>query len=170
MAQEKHDIIRSPEVQDLLEKKLGFFLGYGNLLFIIFIIAGIIASKELKYPIYRSYDLHSSSVSPSFENSRPFFFIKVPITDFEKFDIKENITKINLDRQGQISEIGILGNQIEFQNDEVSYEVILANDDAIPNKIFDKPSNKVLLILGETSLFEQFFSQLKKNVSRIDDV
>lgn len=164
MGREKYKIIRSPEVKVLLERKSGFLLGYGNLLFFIFTITGILASKALKYPTYGSYELHFNAENQLIENSNSLLFIKVPLVDSKKFNLRENSTKIYLESQGQVSELGILGTQIELRNGKVFYDVIITNQEDFSNLLSEKSLNKVLVTSGETSLFEQFFSQFKKKV------
>ncbi len=168
MKQIEEQVGRSPEVQELLEKKTGFLLSHGNWLLIVFIVLGILVSKELKYPIYQSYDLSYRSKEPN-ANTLPNILITIPVSDVIKYKIIEKKTAIFLDKDGRILEVGRLGNQINLNNNELTYQVIVSDQSLLSNYDSGKSSKKVLLIIGSTSLFDQFFSQFKTNISSMDN-
>lgn len=154
---------RSAEVEELLEKKNGYFLTYGNMAVILFIIVGIIASQKIEYPVYKNYNL--TRVPDGFSNTGPDYFIKIPFSDLRQYNLKENQSLVFIANENQNLQIGTLGHQLDSKENEGSFELIITDNSLIENYDSKDSIITVLISIDRTSLFEQFSSQFKKNIT-----
>ncbi|GEM_PF-2742239 len=163
MATVQKHAARSEAVRKLLEKKTGFALTYGNWIIILFIFFGILASKELKYPEYKRYDIIVDTKGISDNNATSEFIIKIPLSDDQLYCFKTDVTDVYFDNGNQVLEIGVLGNKVDMIGAENLYVLDRSTGKQLVD--FDITTKSALIKVGETSLFHQFYSQFDRNIS-----